>query len=239
MGSDERQLMDIDDHQLTLTGRQVASRPFLIGPRVVAPDLPKFAGARQMVTPRPNEDAASPTVGPPQPDGLNSALTRNINALRRRRHVEEAKASPQEKLALAITAFSGSMIFVYLHLALVAVWITVNLGIVPGAPRFDRSFVILATAASVEAIFLSTFVLISQNRAAQAADRRADLDLQINLLAEHEITRLITLTSAIADALGVIGANTAEISELERDVAPEAVLDSLEAEPASGRAGAG
>jgi uncharacterized membrane protein len=192
-----------------------------------------------VVTPRPNEDAASPTVEPPQPDGLNSALARNIDALRRRRHVEEAKASPQERLALAITAFSGSMIFVYLHLALVAVWIAVNLGIVPGAPRFDRSFVILATAASVEAIFLSTFVLISQNRAAKAADRRADLDLQINLLAEHEITRLITLTSAIAHTLGVAEANTAEINELERDVAPEAVLDSLEADPASGRDGAG
>jgi uncharacterized membrane protein len=188
-----------------------------------------------MVTPRLNEDAASPTVGPPQPDGLNSALARNIDALRRRRHGEEAKASPQEKLAQAITAFSGSMTFVYLHLAVVAAWIGVNLGVVPGAPRFDRSFVILATAASVEAIFLSTFVLISQNRAAKAADRRADLDLQINLLAEHEVTRLITLTSAIADALGVAEANTAEISELERDVAPEAVLDSLEADTASRR----
>jgi uncharacterized membrane protein len=187
-----------------------------------------------MAPPRPNEDAASLTVGPPQSDGLNSALARNIDALRRRRHVEEAKASPQERLALAITAFSGSMVFVYLHLALVAGWITLNLGVVPGAPRFDRSFVILATAASVEAIFLSTFVLISQNRAAKAADRRADLDLQINLLTEHEVTRLITLTSAIADALGVAEANTAEISELERDVAPEAVLDSLEADTAGG-----
>jgi uncharacterized membrane protein len=192
-----------------------------------------------MVTPRPSEDAASPTVGPPQPEGLNSALARNIDALRRRRHVEEAKASPQEKLAQAITAFSGSMTFVYLHLAIVAAWIAINLGLAPGVPRFDRTFVILATAASVEAIFLSTFVLISQNRAAKAADRRADLDLQINLLAEHEVTRLITLTSAIAGALGVAEANAAEISELERDVAPEAVLDSLEADPASRQAGAG
>jgi uncharacterized membrane protein len=191
-----------------------------------------------MATPRPSQRVASPTVGPPQPDGLNSALTRNIEALRRRRSIEEAQASPQEKLALAITAFSGSMTFVYVHLAIAAAWIGVNLGLVPGAPQFDRSFVIMATAASVEAIFLSTFVLISQNQAARAADRRADLDLQINLLAEHEITRLITLTSAIADALGVAEATTAEISELERDVAPEAVLDSLEAEVASRQADA-
>jgi uncharacterized membrane protein len=105
----------------------------------------------------------------------------------------------------------------------------VNLGLVPGAPVFDRTFVILATAASVEAIFLSTFVLISQNRAAEAADRRDDLDLQINLLAEHEVTRLISLTSAIARKLGV-EAPEEEIAELARDVAPEAVLDTLEAE---------
>jgi uncharacterized membrane protein len=88
--------------------------------------------------------------------------------------------------------------------------------------------VILATAASVEAIFLSTFVLISQNRSAAAADRRADLDLQINLLAEHEITRLISLTSQIAEKLGVSEVDRVELAELERDVAPEAVLDSLE-----------
>jgi uncharacterized membrane protein len=173
-------------------------------------------------------DTVSPTVSPPQPDGLNSALIRNIEALRQREHHDAAKATLEERLALAITAFSGSMTFVYLHLLIVTAWICANLGLVPAVPRFDRSFVILATAASVEAIFLSTFVLISQNRAAKAADRRADLDLQINLLTEHEVTRLITLTSAIAQTLGVAEPNAAELAELERDVAPETVLDSLD-----------
>jgi uncharacterized membrane protein len=99
---------------------------------------------------------------------------------------------------------------------------------VPGVEPFDRTFVILATAASVEAIFLSTFVLISQNRASHAADRRAALDLQINLLTEHEVTRLIALTTAIADKLGVHEAQAPDLAELKRDVAPEAVLDTLE-----------
>ena len=80
------------------------------------------------------------------------------------------------------------MRFVYLHLALFGGWIIVNLGLIPGLRPFDPSFVVLAMVASVEAIFLSTFVLISQNRMAAAADRRADLDLQVSLLAEHEIT---------------------------------------------------
>jgi uncharacterized membrane protein len=172
----------------------------------------------------------TPTVPPPQPDGLYSALARNIHALRERHRHEEKAASLQEKLAQAVTAFTGSMTFVYVHLAVVIAWVAVNLGWVPGAPRFDPTFVILATAASVEAIFLSTFVLISQNRAAKVADRRADLDLQINLLTEHEVTRLISLTAAIAERLGVVDSRSPELEELERDVAPEAVLDTLEKE---------
>lgn len=175
-----------------------------------------------MATPR------SPTVPPPPPQGLNSALARNIAALRERQRQDEQNASLQDKLAGAVTHFTGSMTFVYVHLAILLAWVGVNVGWIPGVPRFDPTFVILATAASVEAIFLSTFVLISQNRAAKAADRRAALDLQINLLAEHEITRLIALTAAIADRLGVAEGQDPALAELERDVAPEAVLDTLE-----------
>jgi uncharacterized membrane protein len=88
---------------------------------------------------------------------------------------------------------------------------------------------VLAMMASVEAIFLSTFVLISQNRMSAAADKRADLDLQISLLAEHEVTKLVTLVSAIADRMGVVTKVDAELDEIKRDVAPEAVLDKIEA----------
>ena len=160
--------------------------------------------------------------------GMNSALLRNIEAMRQRQQQEDAGAGFQEKLAGGVTAFTGSMVFVYVHLAIVAVWIAVNVGAVPRVQPFDRTFVILATAASVEAIFLSTFVLISQNRAARAADRQADLDLQINLLTEHEVTRLIALTTAIADRLGVHEAREPDLAELKRNVEPEAVLDTLE-----------
>jgi uncharacterized membrane protein len=171
---------------------------------------------------------ASPTLPPPQPEGLNSALSRNIQALKARRDAEDAAAGFGDRLSDRVTAFTGSLAFVAIHVVIVAAWVAINIGFLPWPPPFDRSFVILATAASVEAIFLSTFVLISQNRAAAAANRRADLDLQINLLAEHEVTRLITLTSQIAAHLGV-EALEPEIRELERDVAPEAVLDTLEA----------
>jgi uncharacterized membrane protein len=120
------------------------------------------------------------------------------------------------------------MLFVYVHLAIVASWTAVNLGAIPGIPVFDPTFVILATVASVEAIFLSTFVLISQNRSAAAADARAKLDLQTSLLAEHEITRLLTLTVAVAKHLGVTAAEDPALDELKRDISPEKVLDEIE-----------
>jgi uncharacterized membrane protein len=170
-----------------------------------------------------------PTYPPPQPPGLSPVLERNIRALQQRRRREEAEATAEERVAEAITRFTGSMRFVYLHLAFFGFWIVANLGWVPGVPRWDPSFVVLAMMASVEAIFLSTFVLISQNRMAAAADKRADLDLQVGLLAEHEVTKLVTLVSGIADRLGVKTVADTELHEIEQDVAPEAVLDEIEA----------
>ncbi len=178
----------------------------------------------------------SPTVPPPEPAGMASVLERNIAAMKSRRAEVEARAGLQARAADGVGRFAGSMLFIYLHLAVVALWVGCNAGLIPGAPAFDRSYVMLATVASVEGIFLTTFVLISQNRAAEHAERRAELDLQINLLAEHEITRLISLTSAIAAKLGVQAEVNAELEELKRDVAPETVMNELEAGTEAGAA---
>ncbi len=189
----------------------------------------------------PNGDArvrrrtAGLTFPPPQPPGLSSVLERNIQALKARREREEAEATAQERIADAITRFTGSMLFVYLHLAFFGFWILANLGWVPGVPKWDESFVVLAMMASVEAIFLSTFVLISQNRMSAAASKRADLDLQISLLAEHEITKLAALISSIADRVGVEVKGDDELDEIKQDVSPESVLDEIEeASPQAG-----
>lgn len=167
----------------------------------------------------------TPTVQPRS--GLASALERNIAALAERRREEDLKAGADQKLAGVITRFAGSMTFVFVHAAVVLAWVAVNLGWT-GLRPFDPTFVILATVASVEAIFLSTFILIAQNRAAATADRRADLDLQISLLSEHEVTHLIRLVTQIADRLGIDEANNPELAELQRNVAPEAVLERIE-----------
>jgi uncharacterized membrane protein len=171
--------------------------------------------------------AAAPTASPPGADSLSSPLKRNIEALEERRRQERTASTRQERLADAITAFTGSMPFVYLHLLVYGAWIAINLGLVPGWRAFDPSFVILAMEASVEAIFLSTFVLISQNRNAAAADKRADLDLHISLLTEHELTKLTRVVMGIASRLN-IPTDDAEIEEIEKDIAPEAVLDAID-----------
>jgi uncharacterized membrane protein len=169
-----------------------------------------------------------PTYPPPQPPGLSPVLERNIRALQLRREREEKEASAEERLAEAITRFTGSMRFVYLHLALFGFWVAANLGWVPGVPAWDPSFVVLAMVASVEAIFLSTFILISQNRMQAQADRRDELNLQISLLAEHEITRLMKIVSEIGEKLDAPSARHPEVEEMQEDVRPEDVLDVLD-----------
>lgn len=161
------------------------------------------------------------------PLGMNGTLRHNITALAERHRRELETAPWSERLAARITDFAGSMAFVLLHLVLYSLWIFINLGVVPGVPRFDPTFVVLAMEASVEAIFLSTFVLITQNRMAAAADRRADLDLHINLLAEHELTKVATLVGQIARKLD-IEPDSETFGEIEADVQPTEVIDALE-----------
>ena len=157
-------------------------------------------------------------------------LVRNIRALMARRQQEKADAPTSEKVAAAIANFTGSMWSVLLHAAVFGLWVLVNLEILPIVEPWDPTFVVLAMIASVEAIFLSTFVLMNQNRLARADDRRADLTLQIGLLAEYETTKLVELTSAIARHLNAGLAESEDVTELTEEIDPEAVLDRIDSE---------
>jgi uncharacterized membrane protein len=163
----------------------------------------------------------------PHPE-MTRILDQNIRALLVRKREEEGRRPLGDRIADRITVFTGSMWFVYLHLVIFGLWIAINLGWVPFIPRFDPTFVVLAMEASVEAIFLSTFVLITQNRMTASAEKRANLDLQISLLAEHEITRLLTLTMAIAERLNVEQSHDPELEQLAKDVQPQEVLQQIE-----------
>lgn len=158
---------------------------------------------------------------------MANIVERNISSLLDQRKQEELNKTAQDKIADMITTFAGSMAFVYIHLCMFGLWIVWNLGWL-GLPPFDESFVVLAMFASVEAIFLSTFVLISQNRANLQADKRADLHLQVGLLSEHEVTHLITLVRAIAKKMEIEDAYHPELEELAQDIRPENVMATMD-----------
>jgi uncharacterized membrane protein len=80
----------------------------------------------------------------------------------------------------------------------------------------------------LEAIFLATFVLISQNRLSEQAEHRADLALHIGLLTEHELTRVLQMLDAIQDKLGLEHHANSELADLEMDTKPEDVLAEIE-----------
>jgi uncharacterized membrane protein len=158
---------------------------------------------------------------------LADVVERNIEAIEEHRQQAEEARTFQERFADFITRFAGSVPFVYFHILWFAIWVLVNLGI--GWQAFDPyPFGLLTTIVSLEAIFLSTFVLVSQNRQAEIAERRAELDLQIDLLAEYEVTRILTMIDSIAKRLNIEKLDGEELEDLEKDVKPEAVLEELD-----------
>jgi uncharacterized membrane protein len=162
---------------------------------------------------------------------LPSAIEENIAQLVDQQKACERRRTLQVRLADAITRFSGSMSFVWLHVTWFGLWIAVNMGAVPGYEGFDPfPFGLLTMIVSLEAIFLATFVLISQNRMQAAADRRAELDLHINLLAEREATLILTKLARIEEKLGIqVDTDEARVvDELTQETNPGEVVDHLE-----------
>ena len=126
----------------------------------------------------------------------------NVRQLGAIERAARARDSRQDRVADRITRFSGSMAFVWLHVALFTFWIVANLGYIPGVRKFDPyPFELLTMSVSLEAILLSTFVLLSQNRAQEIADSRQKLDLHMNLLTEEKATILLQMLCRVSDQL--------------------------------------
>ncbi len=156
-------------------------------------------------------------------------LERNIEVLERLQRAADGRRGAQERIADFITVWSGSMAFLYFHIVWFAVWVLVNTGRVPGVAPFDPfPFGLLTMAVSLEAIFLSNIVLISQNREAKLNSHKAALDLQIDLLGEYEVTRCLRLLRQVAAKLDVPIEDQAELNDLCEEVAPELVMREIE-----------
>jgi uncharacterized membrane protein len=131
----------------------------------------------------------------------------------------------QDRIADALTAFSGSVSFVYVHIGWFVLWLLINLGVFGAALEFDPfPFGLLTLIVSLEAIFLSTFVLISQNRQTARADVRSELDYETNVRSE-------LWSRAIAEKLGV------DLDKVEMHIANVVAADRLKLQQGEADAG--
>ena len=159
---------------------------------------------------------------------LSKVLEHNIRTIAYLRLQASRARGLQERLADAITTFSGRIVFVYVHIVWFGLWILFNTGRL-GVPTFDPfPYGLLTMIVSLEAIFLSTFVLISQNRLSAESESRANLSLQIGLLTEHEVTRVLQMLDAIQDKLDIDNDEDSELADLEIETKPEDVLAEIE-----------
>lgn len=164
----------------------------------------------------------------PDNAALSDVVERNIRSILRLRAQSAQNRGLQDRLADGITAGSGRLSFVYLHAVWFGAWILANTGWL-GIPVFDPfPYGLLTMIVSLEAIFLSTFVLISQNRLSEEADRRADLDLHVGMLAETELTMVLKMLHAIQEHLGMEIKDAHELADLELPTHPEEVLSEIE-----------
>jgi len=160
-------------------------------------------------------------------EGTKGVLERNISSLiSHRKRVEDA-GGYHDRIVAAISRSTGSLVFLYLHVLFVGGWVLFNSGLL-GIHPTDSSFSRLSTFASIESLFLSIFVLVAQNRMSEAAEKRAELNVQISLLGEHEITRLLILTTSIARKMKLDVADDPELEELTNLISPDHVLQKID-----------
>lgn len=138
----------------------------------------------------------------PAQDTIEGEIAANIAKVAEIERRQREQRTAGERLAETIAAFCGSMVFVYVHVVFFIGWIALNT-VVPGVSFDPFPFTFLTLVVSLEAIFLSTFILINQNHETLLFERRNHLDLQINMLAEQENTRTLQLLQAIAQKVGV------------------------------------
>lgn len=164
----------------------------------------------------------------PQSGDRNPA-DRGIRDVARLEHAAFRARSYADQIADAITRRAGSGTAIVLHVVWFAVWIIANVPQLSGLSAFDPyPFSLLTTIVSLEAIFLSLFVLVSQNRMSRQADQRAELDLQVNLLAEKEATMILRILHDISSHLGAKSVSSKEVEDLLKETRVDELYRKLE-----------
>lgn len=134
-----------------------------------------------------------------------------------------------DRIGDTVGAFVGTMTFVIVHVVWFTSWFLINLRLIPGIPAFDPyPFILLSVAVSMEGVLLTTFVLMKQNRMSKRADQRNQLNLQVDMLAEREITKVLQMLSAVCDHLGLQQASSEpEVRQMSERTAVDLLAEEL------------
>jgi uncharacterized membrane protein len=161
---------------------------------------------------------------------VRKLTAKNVHAVRRLQDAAQAQRTVGDRVADGVTKFCGSTAFVWIHLVWFGGWIVMNT-----VKRFGLAFdpypyQLLTLVVSLEAIFLSTFILISQNRQQLLSDRRNHLDLQINLLSEQENTAMLRMLQTLVDHFGLEVEGAKDIRVMEKATHPDMLAKQIDAE---------
>ena len=155
---------------------------------------------------------------------------RNIKTMLQLRQQAESRKGMRYRLANHITQYMGSFSFVSIQMVFIFLWVLINSEWVPETWRFDKfPFVLLSLTMTVEAIFIAIFILMNQNHMKDLAQKREDLDVQINLLTEHEVTQIMSMVEKIYSHLNIKEKNQ-DLSDLKAETSPAKVLQVIEQE---------
>jgi len=158
---------------------------------------------------------------------VDNLTRRNVELIRQLEEAAKQERTRSDLVAEAVAKFCGSMTFVWVHVVWFSAWVIIN--VAPGLPHIDPfPFTFLTLVVSLEAIFLSTFILISQNHDTKITERRNHLDLQINLLSEQENTKMIGILQSIAAKVGAEIPHDPHLQALSEDTAPEKLVQQIE-----------
>ena len=149
----------------------------------------------------------------------HAAFKRRLHSRRQVIKSFEAKANinrtTTERIADFMTTKFGSITFLFANALLFLFWILINTGQIPAIQRFDPfPFGLLTTIVSLEAIFLSIIVLMSQNSASKIDDIRDEIDLHITTIAEEEITKIMELQVMILKKQGIDISTDQELQQM-------------------------
>lgn len=167
------------------------------------------------------------THGPKLSERASEITRRNVRTVRELEELAVAAPSVADRIGSFVARFAGSIYFALVHVVLVIAWIAVNS--IPGLPHWDPyPYTLLTMWASLEGVFIASFILIAQNYAMRLSERRAQLDLQVNLLAEQETTKALKLLEAVAQKVGAQCGDDGEVAALAEATRLETLAEQIE-----------